>query len=246
MTKISSLWRPDFIVMCLFFLWPANFLVHGLQAWFEPEEAQRHREVSSEDTPRLHFRLLGQGLIILGVLFSWLILVLAPGPAFALILWFILVCLSFLPPFRLQRRPFFDIYVSAFSVLPAVVGYWWATLSPPSVSTVFALGLWAAGWRMLLDLTLKQKKKGAQAQGTVARLGESNALLFLFVHWGLFALMINGIGWLRAIAYLYPLSAFILLIQPKNYVRVVSRGIYLAQGAIFLFLALVFFWKLLL
>lgn len=246
MTKFSSLWRPDFLVLCLFFLWPANFLIHGLQAWFEPEQARRHRDVMAEKSTPVRPPLLGQGLIVMGVLFSWLILELAAGPAFALVLWFVLVCLSFLPPFRLQRRPFFDIYGSTFSILPAVVGFWWATLQPPDLSTIVALGLWAAGWRILFDLTLKDKSGKGDTTGTVAKMGESNALLFLFLHWGLFALIIHGVGWLKLVAFLYPLSAFILMIQPKNYVRVVSRGIYIAQGGMFIFLTLIFFWGLLL
>ena len=109
-----------------------------------------------------------------------------------------------------------------------------------------ALGLWAAGWKILFDLTLKDKKGVHLNQGTLAKMGESNALLFLFMHWGLFALILHGVGWLKIFAYLYPLSAFVLMIQPKNYVRLVSRGIYIAQGVLFLFLALVFFWNLVL
>lgn len=244
MTKLSSLWRADFLVLLLFFLWPANFLTHGLQAWFHPEWARAQRQaVWSQTALVVPPRLLGIGLLVVGVLFSWLILLLAPGPAFTLLLWFCLVCLGFLPPFRWQTRFFLDIYGSAFTVLPAAVGFWWATLEPPSITVMVALGLWAAGWRMLFDLMLPP---GKTVSGTVAKLGESHSLFFLFIHWVLFAVLLQGRGWWSTLAFLYPAFALVLMLQPKNFVRTASRTLYLGQGIVLLFLILVLFWNILL
>lgn len=234
MTRFPSLWRADFIVLCLFFLWPANFLVFGLQEWFEPQQAKLHRKVTAEAASRFQKSLLGKGLVVVGMLFCWLLLTLAPGPAFVLLLWFFLVLMNFLPPLRLQRVPFFDVYSSAFQVLPAVVGYWWATLQPPSLSTIVAFGLWAAGWKVLFELLLASRKsaKERSATGTVAQLGESNSLLFLFLHWGLFAFGLQGYGVLSWLVFVYPISAFLLMIQPKNYLRSISHSIYFGQAGI--------------
>lgn len=221
MTRLQSFVRPDFLILVLFFLFPANFLLNGLQLWFSPKAAARSRILYKESAPPdLNLLRLGQGILIVGLLFGLLLLVLAPGPGFVLFLWLIMVLLFVAPPFRLGERRFSDIYISFLFVLPAVVGWWWATLEPPTFSTTLSWGFLAAGWR-LLQLIAEYSAQGDKKRiGSVALFDESQALFVVFVHTLLFAWLAQDGSWLSRLAYIVPaLSAFFLLL-PKKSIRI--------------------------
>lgn len=222
MTKLTSFVRPDFLVLVLFFLLPANFLLHGLQLWFSPSGVARSRALFREgSTPSLSVSRLGQGLLLVGVFFGLLLLLLAPGPGSVLFCWLLAVLIFVAPPFRLMERPFFDVYTSFLFVLPAVVGWWWATLEPPTLTVTLAWGLLAAGWRML-QLVAEQasQKEKAKRVGSLSVFDESQALFFVFANWALFAFWVQDGTWLARLAYFVPLMSVPFLVLPRKSIKV--------------------------
>ncbi len=221
MTKISSFARPDFLVLVLFFLFPANFLLHGLQLWFAPGLVARNRALFREKVaPNLTLSLLGQGLVLVGTFFGLLLLLLQPGPGFVLFFWLLLIMLFVGPPLRLIERPFFDVYASFLYVLPAVAGWWWATLEPPLLHTTLAWGLLAGGWRMLQLVAESSAQANKKRVGSLAVFDESQALFFVLANWILFAFWIQDGSWLARLAYLLPLVSLPFLVLPRKSIRV--------------------------
>jgi hypothetical protein len=221
MTKLTSFVRPDFLVLVLFFLLPANFLLHGLQLWFSPTGSARSRSFYKEkEVPPITLSQLGQGLLLVGVFFGLLLLLLAPGPGSVLFCWLIAVLIFTMPPFRLMERPFFDVYTSFLFVLPAIAGWWWATLEPPTMMTTLAWGLLAAGWKMLQMTAEQASQKGKEKRtGSLSVFDESQALFFVFAHWLLFAFWVQDGSWLARLAFFVPLTAVPFLVLPRKSVR---------------------------
>jgi hypothetical protein len=146
---------------------------------------------------------------------------LAPGPGAVLFFWLIAVLLFVIPPFRLIERPFFDVYSSFLFVLPAVVGWWWATLEPPALMTTLAWGLLAAGWRMLQLVAESSAQKTKEKRiGSLAVFDESQALFFVFANWALFAFWVQDGTWLARLAYFVPLMAVPFLVLPRKSIRI--------------------------
>lgn len=222
MTKLVSFVRPDFLILVLFFLLPANFLLHGLQLWFSPQGAAKSRLFFKEGSaPHISITRLGQGLLLVGVFFGLLLLLLEPGPGSVLFFWLLAVLVFVMPPFRLTERPFFDVYASFLFVLPAIVGWWWATLEPPTLMTTLAWGMLAAGWKMLQLIAEQASQKGKEKRtGSLAVFDESQALFFVFANWMLFAFWVQDGSWLARLAYLVPLTAVPFLVLPRKSIKI--------------------------
>lgn len=216
--------RPDpnllvigFWLGLLYFLFPANLYLYGINDWFdgdtdafndEKKENQEHR-LTDQERPTLTYWLIGVMALNL-VIFVLLPNGLARG-------WFaVFVILSTVysaPPIRLKARAFLDSYSNVLYVIPGFLAYAITTETLPTPLMMIGVGLWAAGMHAFSALPDIEPDSKAGVETVAVRLGLRRGLLFVGLNWLGFALcMIAVLGAWGLIPLLYPALALTLYI----------------------------------
>lgn len=170
-----------FWIGLLFFLWPANFFLYGLNDYGDRDTDQLNPKKG--DYEGLYVATQNQnllficGLIVLGsIMFAWIL------PSFearmVLLLWLCLSACYSLRPLRFKSRLFFDSFSNVLYILPGVIVFLAyspiAELSWPLVTSAWA---WAMGMHLFSALPDIDADRSAQVKTTAVWLGHKYATI---------------------------------------------------------------------
>lgn len=197
---------PLIIWLCLFFLFPANIWLYGINDWFdrdtdifnEKKGDQEHLLLDS-DLQWLRRALIASFLLVIATLFF-----LPPVAQFLLILHIFLGYAYSAPPFRFKARPFLDSYSNVLYILPGVLVFWLQTNTLPSMRVLLAGLVWTAGMHAFSAIPDIVPDKEAGLRTIATALGYQRTLIFVFFHWLLFSLLImteGGLFWFLGVIY---------------------------------------------
>jgi len=150
----------------LFFLWPANFFLYGLNDfadqdtdYFNPKKSTYEaRYRNSQNKPLiLVITMIGaMALLFMWILPTW-------SSKFVLMLWLLLASFYSLPPIRFKSRLFFDSFSNVLYILPGLIIF--LVYQPPSeiswpILELHGYGRWACicFLRYLISLPIKTPK----------------------------------------------------------------------------------------
>jgi 4-hydroxybenzoate polyprenyltransferase len=142
----GSLIQWQAVLFSLYFLFPANLLIYGINDIFD------------HDTDAVNKKKSGYELLVgrerHRLLFMWICLLNLPfvATSYALfpIAWLPMTCFLFFsifysaPPIRAKAIPFLDSIFNILYIFPAVFGYQMLSGSLPPVTIIMAAGLWTA------------------------------------------------------------------------------------------------------
>lgn len=138
--------RFDVLIFALFFLFPANLLIYGVNDIFDfetdrlnPKKAEYELLVRPEAYRKLIFWIV---LLNLPFIAAALFLAFRALPSLA---GFILLSVFYsIPPIRAKEIPFLDSFFNVLYVFPGAFAYQMLTGSFPSIAVILAAGSWTA------------------------------------------------------------------------------------------------------
>lgn len=208
------------IFFLLYFLFPANLLIYGINDIFDQEtDARNPKKVSHEK--RLQQNEMGQLTLVLalvGVLSTGLFFVLPNTATQWWLLAFLILSIGYsMPPLRFKAIPLADAYSNLLYACAGFFGYALFTGMHPSPKVFFAALTFAAAlhtFSAIPDITVDKK---AGITTTAVWLGKFKALLFVGWNWLVSAILfweVLGIAALPLFA--YPLIAGLLMSRPTT------------------------------
>lgn len=206
-SSIQQLYSPLFIGLLLFFIFPANLFLYGINDYFDNDTDQFNQKKKSQE----HLLQQKERKILL------LLLIIAAGMALAFCFWlpstsrFLLLLFLFLstfysaPPIRFKARPFLDAYSNVLYILPGLIGYQVMTDTIASLITLVAAWAWAVGMHTFSAIPDIIPDKKAGITTTAVLLGTTKALWFVGIHWSIFAaILMYTLGNWGVIGLVYP------------------------------------------
>jgi lycopene elongase/hydratase (dihydrobisanhydrobacterioruberin-forming) len=167
------------VIWLLFFLFPANLLIYGVNDLFD-YETDRHNPKKSayEQYVSPQYRQRVAWAMAISTLPFLLALPLLPLPALlglALFLFFGIFYSA--PPIRAKARPGLDALFNILYVFPAVVGYFTAGGNNPTASLFIAGGLWCMAMHAYSAVPDISSDKSAQVRTIATVLGTKVTLI---------------------------------------------------------------------
>ena len=170
----------------LFFLWPANFFLYGLNDfadqdtdYFNPKKSTYEaRYRNSQNKPLiLVITMIGaMALLFMWILPTW-------SSKFVLMLWLLLASFYSLPPIRFKSRLFFDSFSNVLYILPGLIIF--LVYQPPSEISwpIFgAAWLWSMGMHLFSALPDISADKNAKVKTTAVWLGFKSASILTLLY----------------------------------------------------------------
>ena len=206
----------------LFFLWPANFLLYGINDYtdrdtdkFNPKK--KDYEKLYEQRQNIVFWSLLSSLTVICVAFAWLIPNFYSRIIFGL--WIILSFFYSLKPLRFKSRVFLDSISNVLYILPGILVFLiFQPLNNLSVPLVFAAWIWAMGMHLFSSLPDIDSDKKAKLNTTAVWLGFKKASLLTLFYFG-FSIVICSLylsKWIGLFAFFsYFLPTIFIIINPK-------------------------------
>lgn len=163
---VTDLLSPVFWGGLLFFLWPANFFVYGINDWSDQDtDIFNAKKKGYETAYQSQYHMWVMGLIatvsLVGAVGSFLIE--SWQGLFLYLGWWFLCCGYSVPPFRFKARPFLDSWSNVLYVFPGVMAYFFqAGFDSVAWVLVLAASCWAMGMHLfsaLPDITADAKAK---------------------------------------------------------------------------------------
>jgi len=202
-----------FIIPGLFFLFPANTILYGVNDIadsdtdaFNPKK--QDREVLLQHQQQ---RLVIAAVIVSLLLFIFLTLSFASPISWAILLgWLGLSLLYSLPPFRLKAHPFVDSVSNILYILPGVFGYFITAGHLPPFGILLAASVWAMAMHLFSAVPDIQADEQAGLQTTAVVLGFQKSLYLCSALWLLSTILTSQyLAWqpLSLLGLVYPLMA---------------------------------------
>lgn len=187
----ASWW--EFVTLGLYFTFPANLLVYGLNDLFDYQLDRRHSRKRGYDVPLdpVQQRRLIKSIWLWNVplLTVWLVSGLPFAARTAMLAFIFLAVFYAVPPIRARNRPIFDGLFSAFYILPGVVSYGLVTGMYPPLLLVAAGVLWFAAMHYYAAVPDISTDTKAGLHSTATWLGARRTLLFCLAGYILAAAM---------------------------------------------------------
>ena len=209
----------------VFFLWPANFFLYGLNDFadrdtdqWNPKKGNYEGLYASAQDKTL---LIICGLILLtSFLFGWVL----PSieAKYVLLLWLVLSSFYSLRPLRLKSRLFLDSFSNVLYILPGVMVYLaFKPLSTLSWPLVFGAWAWAMGMHLFSALPDIAADRSAKVKTTAVWLGHKNASLLTLFYFVIAAVLCGlyvapWMGLLCIVAYCGPSMYVFFLSESDN------------------------------
>lgn len=225
--SVSDLNCPRFWAHLVFFLFPANLMLYGVNDLFDtdtdainPKKGSVEHRLSESNRSTVLAGTAGAAVLALA-------LIPLQNTAAAALTMAAFVALSVgysAPPFRLKRVPILDSLSNILYALPGFLGYAQVSGRSAGPSAFAAAGLWTAAMHLYSAVPDIDSDRAAGISTTATLLGRRAALAVCTILWLAFALWVSaaGILWPWSLALLiYPaVSAAVLLRPPEIAVRV--------------------------
>lgn len=202
---------PWFWILLSFFLVPANLFLYGINDLFDEETDTFNAKKQSKEhlLQQKERQTLEVFLLAIVLLTAWLGFQMILLPLSLLCVFMILAASYSAPPIRFKARPFFDCYSNILYAVPGFLGYALFSNQLPSLPVIILAWAWTAGmhtYSAVPDIAADMK---AGIQTTATKLGAERALMFVLIHWTIFALLVS---WLLPLpwgllAWVYPALA---------------------------------------
>jgi 4-hydroxybenzoate polyprenyltransferase len=176
----DRLLNPESLMLGLYFLFPANLLVYGVNDIFDFETDRINSKKSGYEylvEPSRH-RSLWTWIAVLNVPFLIAISLFAPHVIPSLLAFVFLSVFYSAPPIRAKAIPFLDSLFNLLYVVPGVVAYQLVTSSLPPVWTIIAGGLWTAAMHAYSAIPDIQVDKDAGLDTVATVLGRRGTHIF--------------------------------------------------------------------
>ena len=145
-TDKSELLNLSYLLFGIYFLYPANLLIYGINDIYDYETDKLNEKKSDYETLVTPERRYGLWLAIFSANFAFVgILLLGSVPVIisgAAFLFFSIYYSA--PPIRAKTKPFLDSAFNLLYILPGVFSYALVTGTFPPTSLIFAGGFWTA------------------------------------------------------------------------------------------------------
>ena len=215
--QIASYTNPLFWVFLLYFLFPANLLLYGVNDVFDqdtdaanPKKGDEEHLLSSDQTQPLFLAVLG---ISVASLFGFLVLPFAAGVA---LITFLLFAWAYsTPPVRLKARAFLDSASNVLYVLPGLVGYYLNTAAPPSALVLIGAAAWTMAMHLYSAIPDIEADRQAGLNTTAVVLGERRSLLLCLGLWTAFTAVLTIFDSWLLVSAVYPLLCAAALVHGR-------------------------------
>lgn len=217
-SSLNDFLTPEPWLQLLFFIFPANLFLYGVNDWFDRETDALNEKKSTQE-----HRLLEQQR---GDLRTWLIVTFflavvffASLPLHSMIWMALFLFLSYsysAPPLRWKSRPFLDSYSNVLYAIPAFLSYSLLTGEQLPWLVMLAAWTWTAGMHAFSAIPdiLPDTKAGVSTIAT--KLGAKKSLVFVGLNWLFTSLVAVWLGgWLFAFVAVYPVLVGALLLKPQ-------------------------------
>jgi 4-hydroxybenzoate polyprenyltransferase len=205
----SDMLHPFFWVGLVFFLWPANFFVYGINDWADQDtdifntKKQGYEKLYNHEYHRV-IMILMAFFSILGLYGAWFM---SDWQGVALYIFWWVLCFGYsVSPLRFKARPFLDSWSNILYIMPGVMAYvfqsGWSTLSWVLVA---AAAFWSMGMHLFSALPDIEADTRANLKTTAVFLGFKSATLLTGLYYALSSMLIGIYGsvWLGVVFTLY-------------------------------------------
>lgn len=216
----SPLLRWWFWVHLLFFLFPANLLLYGVNDLFDadtdsrnPKKGSVEHRLSRSDRPVVRAGVaaaLGLALVLVAAQRS-------PANAATLLTFLVLAIAYSAPPVRLKARPILDSASNVLYAVPGFLGWQQASEELVPMIAVLVAGLWTAAMHLFSAIPDIRSDSEAGLRTTATVLGFRASLVLCAVLW------LTFVGCILKIGALWPWS-LALLVYPAMPVIMLSRS----------------------
>ncbi len=217
--ELSFFSLAQVIILGLFFLWPANLFLYGVNDYFDyPTDRLNPKKSAYESLllPTAHTDFLKK-LTYICLPFVLLLPLFRPAVFLALVSFLILSFIYSAPPIRTKARPLFDSLTNILYIVPALVGYFVAGGTNPNWLAFIAASFWAMAMHLYSAIPDINADQQAGISTTATMLGMRPALLVSFALWFFAALLAwPALGWFTAILFLPYASLVIISTSQKN------------------------------
>jgi len=211
--SVSELLSPVSIGLFVYFLFPANLFLYGINDVFDADvdatnPKKDEREVRYEGSRLVPVAVALTGLAGLALV-PYFALRGAYGAAFVTSLYLFLATEYSAPPLRFKTVPFFDSISNGLYILPAVVAWTAIEGSLPPMAAVAGGWLWTMGMHTFSAIPDIEPDREAGIRTTATELGEFNTYLYCATTWLLAAAVFVSVHpFFTVLLLLYPLLVF--------------------------------------
>lgn len=210
------------VSLLLFFTFPFNFLLYGINDYFD-QETDAHNP--KKKTHEYLLKQTEKKYVVTGVYAVLLVGgVIASHLSTIALAWFVaLIFLSIFysaPPLRFKSHPYIDSYSNILYAIPGYISFSLLTHTLPSLPIVCATACWTAAlhtFSAIPDISVDAK---AHIQTTAVTLGHKGALLFVGCNWLTAAIVFSLVlGPAGLLTFVYPLIVVVVMNKPVSSVE---------------------------
>jgi len=175
----------QFWLLLLFFLFPANLLLYGINDWFDEATDALNTKKSAQEhrLQKQQHRVLLIWLVAMGAMALFL-LGLIPLYTVGWFVLFLFLSYSYsAPPLRFKSTPFLDSYSNLLYAASGFLAYALASGQPVSLLVVVAAWSWVVGMHAFSAIPDIVPDRQAGVQTVATFLGKEKALWFVAAHW---------------------------------------------------------------
>ncbi len=200
---------PLFFAFLLFFTFPANFFIYGINDYFDWETDKLNpKKKEKEYLLKPGNKKFLRTALIIPVLLGLLLTAFMPS-----LFWFMLAYLAIggfysAPPLRFKARPFLDSLSNMFYVIPGFMGYYQVTGTLPSLWISLGVLLWPVAMHLYSAVPDIKPDSRAKIKTTATALGRKASLYVCATIWTFVSIVAFSQSWfLGIISLVYPIIA---------------------------------------
>lgn len=198
--SVQDFFRAEFLVYMLFFIFPANLFLYGVNDFFDNDTDQfnpKKRDKETHVEAQSRRRKILQRILLYLVMFSIALVLFEQNQIVQLLLMaFMLLSLFYsAPPLRFKARPIIDFASNVLYILPGVIAYTQLTGYLPGGVDVLMFALWT--WAMHLFSAVPDIEADTKA-------GLKTSAILFGKRWSLYVCLIFWIGFSGLLVYSHP------------------------------------------
>lgn len=198
-----------FFAFLVFFTFPANFFIYGINDYFDWETDKRNPKKKSKEylLKQGNKKFLRSALVIPVILGIGLALV-KPELIWFMLIFLIIGGLYSAPPARFKAKPFLDSLSNMFYVVPGFMGFYQVTGTLPNPWVSIAVLLWPIAMHLYSAIPDIQPDKKAAISTTATVFGKKISLYVCSGIWGVVSSIAFTQSWIVGVlSVVYPLLA---------------------------------------
>ena len=214
----SQLFTSFYVLNFLFFLIPANFLLYGINDYFDFDTDQYNdKKDSHEHRLKLKEKNLLIGYLLLCAALSFFVTALQTQIEVQLLFTLFLLLSYFYsaPPLRLKSFPLVDFSSNILYGIPALIAYYQVSGSFPPLLAIIAIFCWTSAMHLFSAIPDINPDKKARLHTSAVVFGKKLSLVICLIFWLLAAtitMFINPSP-ILVLSVIYPIIPFFLLID---------------------------------